>query len=124
LLQQHQELDLPLLEQLMQASNPAPLRLIAVEVLLADHSNEPTSNAAMAVLRDLGRLPNREIALRTGDVIQRRLGIDLGLGLGQPLPPIQSAQAADITRRVLAWASENDLPENVEDSRTLEDSPV
>jgi len=124
LLQHHQELDLPLLEQLLQASNPAPLRLIAVETLLANHGSEPAANAALTVLRDLARLPNREIALATGDVIQRRLGIDLGLGLGQPLPPVHSPQAADITRRVMMWASQNDLPESMEDSQPLEDSRV
>jgi hypothetical protein len=69
-------------------------------------------------------LPNREIALATADVIQRRLGIDLGLAMGQPLPPVHSRQAADITRRVMLWASENDLPEDVEDSRQLQDSRV
>jgi hypothetical protein len=124
LLQVHQELDLGLLEQLLQASNPAPLRLIAVELLLADHRGEPAASAALTVLRDLARLPNREIALATGDIIQHRLGVDLGLGLGQPLPPVHSAQAADITRRVMTWASQNDMPDNVEDSRQLEDSRV
>jgi hypothetical protein len=124
LLQHHHELDIPVLEQLLEASNPAPLRLIAVETLLADHRETPSAEAALVVLRDLARLPNREIALATGDVIQRRLGVDLGLGLGQPLPPVHSSQAADITRRVMMWASQNDLPENVEDSRPLEDSRV
>ena len=124
LLQHHHELDMPLLEQLLQASNPAPLRLIAVEMLLSDHRETPSAEAALVVLRDLARLPNRELALATGDVIQRRLGVDLGLGLGQPPPPTHSPQAAEITRRVMMWASQNDLPENVEDSRPLEDSRV
>jgi HEAT repeat protein len=124
LLQYHQELDVPLLEQLLQSSNPAPLRLIAVETLLADHGEEPAAKAALGTLRDLARLPNREIALATADVIQRRLGVDLGLGLGQPLPPVHSRQAADVTRRVMVWASQYDLPENVEDSRPLEESRV
>jgi hypothetical protein len=122
LLQHYQELDLPLLEVLLQASNPAPLRLIAVEVLLAEYSDQPSASAGLGVLRELARLPNREIALRTADVIQRRVGIDLGLAVGQPLPPIHSPQAADITRRVIAWAGQNDLPENVDDSRPLAES--
>jgi hypothetical protein len=118
-LQFHQELDLPLLEQLLPSTNPAPLRLIAVEMLLAEHQQTPQAAASLGALRDLARLPNREIAMTTADVIQRRLGVDLGLGLGQPLPPIHSRQAADITRRVMVWASQYDLPEGVEDSQPL-----
>ena len=49
-------------------------------------------------------------------MVQRRLGVDLGLGLGQPLPPLQSRQAAEITRRVMQWASQFD-DENLDDSR-------
>jgi hypothetical protein len=117
LLQNHQELDMPLLESLLDSANPAPLRLIAVETLLADHADGPLQGAAVATLRDLARLPNREIALATADVIQRRLGVDLGLGLGQALPPIHSRQAAEVTRRVMRWAVQFDAPENLEDSR-------
>lgn len=119
-LQTHQELTLPILEQLLLGSNPASLRLTAVETLLAEYSEHPAANAALATLRDLARLPNREIALATAVVIQRRLGVDLGLGLGQPLPPVHSRQAADITRRVMVWASQYDLPDDIEDSRTLQ----
>ena len=119
LLQYHQELDLPLLEQMLNPANPAPLRLIASEAMLADHPDGPGRTAAIAALRDLARLPNREIALATSDVIQRRLGVDLGLGLGQPLPPIHSRQAAEITRRVMVWATQFDAAEDVEDSRMV-----
>jgi hypothetical protein len=118
LLQYHQELDLPLLEKMLNPSNPAPLRLIASEAILADHPEGPGRFAAISALRDLARLPNREIALATADVVQRRLGVDLGLGLGQPLPPVHSRQAAEITRRVMVWATQFDAPEDVEDSRT------
>jgi hypothetical protein len=121
-LQMHQELDVRLLEQMVETCNPAPLRLIAVEILLAEHADTPPATAALTALRDLARLPNREIALTTAEVIQRRLGVDLGLGLGQPLPPIHSRQAADITRRVMVWASQYDLPDNIEDSRPLTES--
>ncbi len=122
LLQLHQELEVNLLERMLEPSNPAPLRLIAVETLLAEHADEPPASAALSTLRDLARLPNREIALATADVIQRRLGVDLGLGLGQPLPAVHSRQAADITRRVMVWASQYDLPDGVEDSRPLQGS--
>jgi hypothetical protein len=117
LLQHHQELDEPLLERLLDSANPAPLRLTAAETLLAEHADGPLHGAAAAALRDLARLPNREIALATADVIQRRLGVDLGMGLGQPLPAVHSRQAAEVTRRVMRWAVQFDAPENVEDSR-------
>src|SRR5207247_168561 len=69
-LQFHQELDAPLLHRLLDPANPAPLRLTACETLLAEpHEGEPHA-AAVASLRDLARLPNREIALATADVIQ------------------------------------------------------
>jgi HEAT repeat protein len=117
LLQINQELDEPLLEKLLDPSNPAPLRLIASETILTEEGEGPLRSAAVAALRDLARLPNREIALSTADIVQRRLGIDLGLGLGQPLPPLHSRQAADITRRVMGWASNYGADEdNLEDS--------
>ncbi len=118
-LQHHQELDAPLLEKMLDPANPAPLRLTAVETLLGDHTEGPLHAAAVATLRDLARLPNREMALTTADVIQRRLGVDLGLGLGQPLPPVHSRQAAEVTRRVMRWAMQFDAQEDVEDSRVV-----
>jgi HEAT repeat protein len=104
LLQANGELDLSVLEQLIDPANPAPLRLTAVEALLAkgDHVG------ARAALHDLARLPNREIALATAALVQRRLGVDLGLPANEPLPPIHSRQAADVTRRVLCWAATHD----------------
>jgi hypothetical protein len=118
-LKYHQELDVPLLSRLLSSANPAPLRLTAVETILAEHLEGELHEAAVAALRDLARLPNRELALATADVIQRRLGVDLGLGLGQPLPPVHSRQAADITRRVMMWAAQNDAAEEMDDSRPL-----
>jgi hypothetical protein len=119
LLQHHQELDPPLLERMLYASNPAPLRLIAIETVLSDGMEGAIHASAVAALRDLARLPNREIALATADVIQRRLGVDLGLALGQPLPAVHTRQATDVTRRVMAWAAQYDMPADVEDSRPL-----
>ncbi len=116
LLQFFQELDQPLLEKLIEPSNPGSLRLIACETLLADHVEGLVRDQAISALRDLARLPNREIALATADVVQRRLGVDLGLGLGQPLPPVQSRQAAEITRRVMHWATQFEDDENLETS--------
>ena len=100
LLQNTNDLDRPLLEKLLYGGNPAPLRLLAAEALLAegDHAD------AVRAVHDLARLPNREIALATADVVQRRLGIDLGLALGQPLPPVNSRLAAQVIRRLLLWS--------------------
>ena len=96
------------LRNLVSPSTPAPLRLLAVEGLLA--SGE--SGQALAALQDLARLPNREIALAVAEVAQRRLGVDFGFPENQPTPPVQSRAAAEIARRVLAWASQQ--PDAVE----------
>jgi HEAT repeat protein len=108
LLRANDELDRTLLEQLLDATSPAPLRLLAAEALLS----EGRHFGAMVALRDIARLPNREIALNTADVVQRRLGVDLGLALGQPLPQLHSRLAAEVTRRVMVWAAqaEAELP--------------
>jgi hypothetical protein len=115
----HQELESELLEKLLLPSYPAPVRLIAVEALLADDEDGSRRATATTALRDVARLPNREIALATAALVQRRLGVDLGLALGQPLPPVNSRHAADVTRRVMAWAAQQDAQEDVADSQPL-----
>lgn len=117
ILQVHQELDPELLEQLLDGGTPASLRLIACETILAPEQESPMRSVAVSGLKDLARLPNREIALGTADVVQRRLGVDLGIGLGQPLPPINTRQATDIIRRLTAWASQG-ADEDLERSGT------
>jgi HEAT repeat protein len=120
LLQQFQELDMPLLQKLLDSANPASLRLTACETILAQEADERLRAGAITALRDLARLPNREISLATADVIQRRLGVDLGLGLGQPLPAMHTRQATEVTRRVMNWATQYDAREDeVEDSRVM-----
>jgi hypothetical protein len=116
LLQLFQELDQGLLDGLLDQANPSPLRLIACECVLTDMAN-PLAGRAVQTLKDLARLPNREIALATADVVQRRLGVDLGLGIGQPLPHVQTRQAAEIVRRVMQWAIQFADDENMDDSR-------
>jgi hypothetical protein len=97
-------MDKPMQEKLIDPMNPAPLRLLAAEALLtsANHAG------AVTALRDVARMPNREIALATADVVQRRLGVDLGLAIGQPLPDLNTRQAAEVTRRVMKWATHGD----------------
>lgn len=117
LLQHHQELDVGLLERLADPANPGSLRLIACETILSDHADKPMLRSlAVSALKDLARLSNRELALSTADVVQRRLGVDLGLGLGQPLPPLHSRVATDITRRVMRWANQFDEAAELEKS--------
>jgi hypothetical protein len=105
LLQRHQALDVPILRHLVSPSTPAPLRLLAVEGLLANGE----SDQAVAALHDLARLPNREIALAVAEVAQRNLGVDFGLTLEQPRPSVQSRLAAEVARRVLAWATQQEV---------------
>jgi HEAT repeats len=97
------------LQQLLDPANPAPLRLIAVEALLAE---ERKSVEAMSALRELARLPNREIALATADVVQRQLKVELGLSPGQPLPPVHSRLATEVSRRVRAWATQYEVTDD------------
>jgi hypothetical protein len=102
LLYAHGELDDQVMRLLIDPSAPAPLRLIGVEALLqAGNSAE-----ALGALHELGRLPNREIALTVADVAQRQLGLDFGLKVGEP-PPLHSRHAAEVARRVQRWASES-----------------
>lgn len=114
LLQANGHLDPDLLTGLLSPANPAPLRLLAVEALLRDGPHPE----ATSTLWDIARLPNRELALATAEVIQRRLGVDLGLPLGQPLPPIHSRPAAEVTRRVMQWASQQ-LADNKEQAMVI-----
>jgi HEAT repeat protein len=107
LMNDHQLLSKELRLKLLDPANPAPLRLIAVEALLA----EGDSMEARSALRELARLPNREIALATAEVVQRRLKVEMGLAAGQPLPPVHSRQATEISRRVRSWATQYDLTE-------------
>ncbi len=108
LLHQHGFLDKDLLKRMLDPANPAPLRLIAVEALLGESDSSPEARSA---LRELARLPNRELALATADVVQRRLKVEMGLVNGQPLPPVHSRQATEIGRRVRSWAAQYDLPD-------------
>jgi HEAT repeat protein len=112
-LQQLNELDTKALKALMNPVAPAPLRLIAVETLLA----QGESHEAVAALHDLARLPNRELALATADVVQRRLGVDLGLQRGQPLPPVQSRKAAEVARQLMIWALQQEAPAEAASAR-------
>jgi hypothetical protein len=99
LLLEHRQLDGYHLSSLLATDQPVPLRLLAADAVLAAGPNED----AIAALYEIARRPNREIALAAAQVVQRRLGVDLGVKA--PLPPVQSRFAAEITRRVMEWAA-------------------
>ncbi len=89
-----------LLDRMTDADQPGPVRLLAAELMLAA---DPTDAEAIDVLRGLGRQPNRETAITIARLLQAYLGLDLGL----PAGPIaaQSRPAAEVAKRVLAWAT-------------------
>jgi hypothetical protein len=78
------------------------MRLFAAEVMLRANPNDPDG---VDVLRGLARQPNRELAIQIGAILQNLLGLNLGLPPGGQLPAPTSKLAADVARRVLAWAN-------------------
>jgi hypothetical protein len=121
LLHHYRELEEKHFRPLLDPGMPAPVRLIAVEALLG-RSQCPE---ALVALHDLARLPNREIAMHTADVIQRRLGVDLGLPRDMPLPPVNSRIAAEVARRVLMWATNHEVSDQQpNDAASMTDSRV
>jgi hypothetical protein len=101
LLREHHLLTPDLLDRLTNLDQPAPMRLFAAELMLRINPHDPDG---MDVLRGLARQPNRELAVQVGAVLQYVLGMDMGLSSGE-LPQPNSKQAAEVARRVLAWAN-------------------
>lgn len=100
LLREHHMLTPDLLDRLTNMNQPAPMRLFAAEQMLRLNPHDPDG---VDVLRGLARQPNRELALQIAAVLQTVLGMELGLPAGEVQP--QSKAAADVARRVLAWAN-------------------
>jgi hypothetical protein len=121
LLKSQDLLEAPLAEALLDQGNPAPLRLVASETLL---EKGPQHVKAIITLRDLARLPNRELNLATADVVQRMLGVDLGLALGQAAPTADSARAIEVSRRLMTWAAHPEHVENVLEAPFEQESAV
>ena len=88
--------------RLLGPGNPTMLRVQAAGAVLSRHGDP----RAVEVLREAARQPNREIALVAAAIVQKYLSVDMGLPVGADLPAINSREAADITRRVLKWATE------------------
>jgi len=104
--------DLKLMEKLLFAGNPVPLRQMAAETLLIRTGRHPE---ALNTLREIAKLGNREIALDTARIVQQCLNIDLGLAVGQTIPHPGSPRAADITRKLLQWAMQSEPSQNAVD---------
>lgn len=101
LLRDHHLLSPDLLDRLTNPDQPGPIRLFAAELMLRINPHDPDG---VDVLRGLARQPNREMAVRVAAVLQNVLGLDLGLSPGE-LPAPNSKPAADVARRVVAWAN-------------------
>ncbi|MGL6073696.1 MAG: hypothetical protein ACRC8S_05990 [Fimbriiglobus sp.] len=89
-----------LLDRMTDADQPGPVRLLAAEMLLAWNKDNPD---ALDVLRGLGRQSNRETALAIARLLQKYLHVDMGLPTGGAAT--NTKQAAEVTKRVLMWAS-------------------
>ncbi|NBO91921.1 MAG: HEAT repeat domain-containing protein [Planctomycetia bacterium] len=100
LLYEFNHLTLSDLKAMLLPTMPANIRLIAAEALLRDQD----CLEVLSVLHELARSRNREIALMTADLMQRRFGLDFGLPNNKPMPSIQSSTAAEVARRVYLWA--------------------
>jgi hypothetical protein len=101
LLRDHHLLSPDLLDRLTNPDQPGPIRLFAAELMLRINPHDPDG---VDVLRGLARQPNREMSVRVAAILQSILGLDLGLPPGD-LPPPNSKTAADVARRVVAWAN-------------------
>ena len=71
-----------------------------------------TERSVRGVIREL-RLKGMVHVIRSGRRHRYRVNLDA------PLPAVHSRQAAEVTRRVMMWAAQQDLPENVVDSAPL-----
>jgi hypothetical protein len=101
LLLDHHLLSPDLLDRLTNPNQPGPIRLFAAELMLKINPHDPDG---VDVLRGLARQQNREMAVRVAAVLQNVLGLDLGLPPGE-LPQPNTKPAADVARRVVAWAN-------------------
>jgi hypothetical protein len=102
LLRDHRMLGPELLDRLTNPDQPGPMRLFAAEEMLRANPNDTDG---VDVLRGLARQPNRELAVQIAGILQNLLGMPLGLPSDGRLPAPNSKPAADIARRVLAWAN-------------------
>ena len=86
------------LDRMTDIDQPSPLRLMAVETLLA---HDPANADAIDVLRGLARHANRETILEVARLLQTYLRIDMGL---TQRSNFTNRHAAEVTRLVNNWA--------------------
>lgn len=108
-----------LLDRMTDADQPGPVRLMAVEILLAQN---PSDTSAVDVLRGLGRHPNRESALTIARLLQRYLHLDFGLPMNGTSP--SSKLAAEVTQKVTRWANDRGDPKAAEPMPTPFGEPL
>ena len=96
--------------------------MLRVKAAGAVLSRQPDPRA-VEVLREAAQQPNREIALAAASIVQKYLSVDMGLAVGAELPATTSREAADVTRRVLRWATEPSAEAAAETPADIE-SPV
>jgi hypothetical protein len=111
-------LDAASMEPYLASDQPTALRLLAADAILSVGRHEK----AEETLRAIARLPNREITLAVAQMLQKRLGVDVGLNLPKP-PAVQSRQAAEIARRVMQWAAEEPAPRTEDRDAAAEAAP-
>ncbi|MCU0704432.1 MAG: hypothetical protein MUF18_10690 [Fimbriiglobus sp.] len=85
-------------DRMTDPDQPSPVRLIAVEVMLAA---DPEDVTALDVLRGLGRQQNRETGLAIARVLQKYCGVAFGL----PATNASVKQQTDAVQRVYRWAT-------------------
>lgn len=85
-------------DRMTDPDQPSPVRLIAVEVMLAANPDDVT---ALDVLRGLGRQQNRETGLAIARVLQKYCGVAFGL----PATGASVKQQTDAVQRVYRWAT-------------------
>ncbi|HVK11316.1 MAG TPA: HEAT repeat domain-containing protein [Gemmataceae bacterium] len=103
--------------RLLAPTEPTMLRLMAAATFLA-RGPDPR---AVAVLKEAAKQPNRQIALTAAGMIQKYLGVDMGLPVGGELPAPNSRQAAEVARKVIRWAAD---PSSHEEPTVRELTPV
>jgi len=101
-------------------SQPSALRLLAAGALLRNAHDDK----ALETLREVARVPNREMALQVAAIIQKYLRVDLGLPLSGAAPEPQSKLAAEVARRVIEWADGKAKPMGDQNSRRTRISAI
>ncbi len=88
-------------ESMLEGSQPSYMRMLAAGALLKCGAK---NDRALATLREVATVPNREMALQVAAIVQKHLRVDMGLSLDGAMPEPQSKLAAEVARRVIDWS--------------------